>query len=446
VTVNYQITEVYKEVSVVRLTLRLPPLDGNDNTPSEIQRVVEIIEGSPEGVELGWPGDMRIEITEPAQLWIKSTGFNTRTGWTPVGGGGGAAVCNLLPMPIVSGSAGSPGVLATAARCDHEHPAPVIPSPSNANPLAPAAVADPGVSALYSRDDHVHPEQTVPAPSDDNPQPDGVAAPGVSALYSRGDHVHPVASAGEQTVYEIDFRELDTQPFADGPVVIGDRTWIAGGVASFALTWGLINGQGLVGTVNNSAFNQWNDASASAVRIYSTLGNLDPNYNPMARYGWEVELTANNASSFGAQCRAILGLFKPTAVEPGTEQCAAGLCSGNNNTPVYGVGLQNATTTAPMVTSYGFPATTVMRICNQPVAPGTVAAYVAPPSGGPGWPALSTYRGCGFVAQSATGLANLTTSVRWGEHPDQEIHIVMASASGLGFGLTFSRFRVVRFN
>lgn len=410
-TVNYQITEVYKEVSVVRLTLRLPPLDGNDNTPSEIQRVVEIIEGSPEGVELGWPGDMRIEITEPAQLWIKSTGFNTRTGWTPVGGGGGAAVCNLLPMPIVSGSAGTPGVLTTAARCDHEHPAPVIPAPSNANP-----------------------------------QPDGVAAPGVSALYSRGDHVHPVASAGEQTVYEIDFRELDTQPFADGPVVIGDRTWIAGGVAAFALTWGLVNGQGLVGTVNNSAFNQWNDASASAVRIYSTLGNLDPNYNPMARYGWEVELTANNASLFGAQCRAILGLFKPTAVNPGTEQCAAGLCSGNNNTPVYGVGLQNATTTAPMVTAYGFPATTVMRICNQPVAPGTVAAYVAPPSGGPGWPALSTYRGCGFVAQSATGLANLTTSVRWGEHPDQEIHIVMASASGLGFGLTFSRFRVVRFN
>lgn len=253
-------------------------------------------------------------------------------------------------------------------------------------------------------------------------------------------------SATETTVYEIDFREQATQAFADGNVVIGDRTWIAGGIASFANSWGLVNGQGLVGTVNNSAFNQWNDAAPNAVRIYNTLGNIDPDYNPMARYGWEVELTANNAQAIGvAQCRAILGLFKPTGVEPGTEQCAVGLCSGNNVTPVYGVGLQNSTTTAPMVTSYGFPVTTVMRICNQPVAPGTVAAYVAPPSGGSGWPTLSTYRGCGFVAQSASGLANLTTSIRWGEHPDHEIHIVMASASGLGFGLTYSRFRVVRF-
>jgi hypothetical protein len=409
--INYQITGIVKELSTVRLILRLPP-EGYEGVPSIIQRDALIRIGSPEGNDIGSPGDLRIQIDEPAQLWIKETGVGTPTGWAVIGsGGGGGGVCNLLPQPIVSGSAGSPGVLATAARCDHEHPAPAIPSPSDANP-----------------------------------QPDGVAAPGISALYARGDHVHPVASAGEQTVYEVDFRTLPTQAFADGPVVIGDRTWIAGGVASFALTWGLVNGQGLVGTVNNSAFNQWNDTAANAVRIQSTLGNLDPNYNPMARYGWEVELTANNASSFGAQCRAILGLFKPTAVEPGTEQCAAGLCSGNNNTPVYGVGLQNATTTAPMVTSYGFPATTVMRICNQPVAPGTVAAYVAPPSGGPGWPALSTYRGCGFVAQSATGLANLTTSVRWGEHPNHEIHIVMASASGLGFGLTFSRFRIIRFN
>jgi hypothetical protein len=159
VTASYRpdVTYIEKEASAVRLVLRINPLDEfgeqiNERTTTQV--AVEGIIGSPEGVALGSPGDIRIRQDVP-QIWQKAQGIRTTTGWVligPGGGGGGVvALCDAVPQPLVAGSAGAAGIDADASRCDHSHPVPVdVPVTVTGGTNAE------GASTSLSRADHEH--------------------------------------------------------------------------------------------------------------------------------------------------------------------------------------------------------------------------------------------------------------------------------------------------
>jgi hypothetical protein len=158
VTASYRpdVTFIERDASAVRLVLRINPLDEfgeqvNEQTTTQV--AVEGIIGSPEGVALGSPGDIRIRQDVP-QIWQKAQGIRTTTGWVligPGGGGGGATLCDAVPQPLVAGSTGSAGIDGDASRCDHAHPVPVD-VPVTVTGGTNAA----GASASLSRADHEH--------------------------------------------------------------------------------------------------------------------------------------------------------------------------------------------------------------------------------------------------------------------------------------------------
>lgn len=106
------------------------------------------------------------------------------------------------------------------------------------------------------------------------------------------------ASAGWQTVYEVNFANLSTQAFsADGNVTIDGKTWT---VANFANTssFGIVNGEGLK-FVCNANSNDYNNGTRTTPLVTTPVTNIYSNFDiEKHEVRLSVQLTQNGDANY----------------------------------------------------------------------------------------------------------------------------------------------------